>query len=116
MPLADKFAKAVVTSPPVVPISCRIRLKAVPACEPFIPLLASVANIAVVSSKLTPVAFATGATNFIASLNLSRSKAELLKLEAITSVTLSVSVAFNPNARNVEPATSALSARSDPEA
>ena len=66
-PSPAKSAKALLTSPPVAPNSEIIRLKAVPACEPLIPLLAKAANIAVVSSKLTPAALATGATNFIES-------------------------------------------------
>ena len=102
------------TSPPVAPRSEMMRRNAVPACEPLIPALASVPSIAVVSSRLTPAAFATGATNFIASLNVDMSNADVLKLDAITSVTRDVSSASSPNPRNVAPATSALVARSEP--
>ena len=89
-----------------------MRRSDVPAIDPFIPALASVPSIAVVSSMLTPAALATGATYFIASAKLSISIAVELNDAAITSVTIPVCEASSPNARKVLPATSAARARS----
>ena len=57
-------------------------------------------------------AAATGATYFILSLKLSISKAEDVNPLAITSTTLSISVACKLNALKVEPPTSAAFAKS----
>ena len=88
--------------------------KLVPAWLPFIPLSAIRASMAVVSSIDTPAAFATGATYFMEFWKDAMSKAELLKLAAITSVTRCVSLASKPKPRKVAPATSADCARSEP--
>ena len=101
---------------PDAPISEMIRRNAVPACEPLMPALDIICNIAEVSSMDIPALFATGATNFIASAKVSISRADELNDDAITSVTRPVSLASNPNARNVEPATSAARAKSLPDA
>ena len=93
-----------------------IRRNAVPAWLPLIPLFANTANIADVCSNDIPALFATGATNFIDSANVSISNADELNDNAITSVTRLVWLASNPNARNVDPATSAERAKSLPEA
>ena len=94
------------------PNSEMIRRNDVPACEPLMPALAITANIAVVSSIDIFAEFATGATYFIDSANFSMSNADVENDFAITSVTRPVSDAFKPNARNVEPATSAARAKS----
>ena len=78
--------------------------------------MAKAPSIALASSILTPVAFAIGATVFIASAKLSISKELVAKLEAITSVTLPVSSAASPKARKVDPATSAARPSSAPPA
>ena len=111
-PSAASPAIAPPTSPPVAPRSEIIRFSAVPAWLPFIPAFERLASIAVVSSRLIPALWATGATNFIDSAKLSISKAEAPKLLAITSVTRCVSLASSPKPRSVLPATSAARARS----
>ena len=63
-------------------------LRALPAKEPLNPLLESSISNEEVSSRVNPVALATGATNFIDSLNFSKFKAEFVKATAIVSVTL----------------------------
>ena len=93
-----------------------IRRNDVPAWLPFIPAFANKANMALVSSILMPAEFATGATNFMEFANVSMSNADVLNDLAMTSVTRLVSLASKPNARKVDPATSADLARSAPDA
>ena len=64
--------------------------KALPAKEPDKPLFAKIANCADVSSIVNPAALATGATNFIDCVNLSKFNAELVKAAPIISTTLPV--------------------------
>ena len=113
-PLSLISANASLTGLPVVAISEKIRRKAVPADDPLMPLSANAPSIAVVSSNETPAAFDTGATYFIDSAKLSISNADVENDLAITSVMRCISLAFKPNARNVDPATSALLAKSVP--
>ena len=78
------------------------------------PASASFDIIAAVCSNVMPEAFATGATYFIASANLSRFNAELVNDAAITSTTRLDSEASIPKPLIVAPATSADLAKSSP--
>ena len=89
-------------------ISKRICLSWVPANDPLMFAFASCPRMAVVSSKLNPATLATGPTMVIAPVNFSMSSAVLAKLRAITSVIRAVSLASNPKALSVPPATSAV--------
>ena len=95
--------------------SCIERRKAVPAIEPERPAFAKTPKAAVVSSKLTFIVDAIGATNFIDSLNFSASKALVTNDLAITSVSLVDSLVSNPKPLSVEAIISAASAISIPE-
>ena len=64
-------------------------------------------NKAVVSSRVNPTALATGATNFIDSVNLSRFNAVVVNEAAITSATFLVKEASKLKALSVVPATCA---------
>ena len=83
----------------------------VPAIDPFKPLFANAPNKAEVVSKDTPNALDVGAASLNDSTNEPKFCAELTAAEAITSTTLPVSDASNPNDLTVDPANSAASAK-----
>ena len=112
IPPSTTCARASFTGFPVLAISVKILRSEVPAWLPFTPLFAKTPSMADVSSNETPARLAIGATYFMEFAKFSISNADVENDLAITSVTCIICPASNPNARKVEPATSAERAMS----
>ena len=95
-------------------ILSKMFLKDVPAIEASIPASVNLDIIAAVSSIENPDAFAIGATLVIEVCHFSISIADEVNATAITSTTLSVSLASKPNPLTEAPATVAALAKSEP--